>query len=156
MHNLVKSYLDGIAQVKEAVAGIGEPLLSFKPKDDAWSIKEIAIHLCDADLVAAYRMKKVIAEDNPLLMAFDQDAWTSRLGYSGLDHAFYLQLFGTIRSGMAEVLNNLPEEAWARTGIHNVAGKITLQDIVESYIGHVNDHVQQIERNKAAFAKGNR
>ncbi|MCC2687134.1 MAG: hypothetical protein K0R75_4033, partial [Paenibacillaceae bacterium] len=70
--------------------------------------------------------------------------------------AFYLQLFGTIRSGMAEVLNNLPEEAWARTGIHNVAGKITLQDIVESYIGHVNDHVQQIERNKAAFAKGNR
>jgi hypothetical protein len=101
-------------------------------------------------------MKKVIAEENPLLMAFDQDAWTSKLGYSGLDHEYYLQLFDTIRSGMAVILQNLPTEAWARTGIHNVAGKITLQDIVESYIGHVNDHLRQIERNKAAFASGDR
>jgi hypothetical protein len=156
MQSLITDYLKGMAQVQEAVDGVGEPLLSFKPADNAWSIKEIIIHLCDADLVAANRMKKVIAEDNPLLMAFDQDAWTSKLGYSELDHEYYLQLFGTIRKGMAVILRNLPAEAWARTGIHNVAGKITLQDIVESYIGHVNDHLKQIDRNKTAFAKGDR
>src|SRR5215472_8233113 len=46
-----------------------------------WNIRQIIAHLADTELVLAYRMRKVIAEDSPTIDAFDQDAWAKQLGY---------------------------------------------------------------------------
>src|ERR1039458_4940011 len=47
----------------------------FLPAPGKWSIRQIVAHLADAEMVGAHRFRQVIAEDNPTLMAFDQDAW---------------------------------------------------------------------------------
>jgi hypothetical protein len=151
MEELLQRYLGGYEKIRKALEGVEEELLRFKPAPNAWSIHEIVVHLCDADLVAAHRMKAVISETNPLLTAFDQDSWTSRMHYSELDLKTHLELFRLLRISMASVLQKLAPEEWQRTGIHNVAGKITLQDIVESYVEHVEGHLRQMERNKAAY-----
>ncbi len=46
-----------------------------------WSIREITAHLADTELVAGHRFRQLIAEDNPTLVAFDQNAWARNLGY---------------------------------------------------------------------------
>jgi hypothetical protein len=152
MEELVQSYADGYNRFELAVEGISEDLLNYKPSPDKWSIKEVIIHVCDAEMVAIHRMKKVISEENPLLLKFDPDAWASRLGYADLDHGAYLLLFKALRQSMAAVLQNLQPSDWERTGIHNVAGKQTLHDIVAMFDKHVDRHIAQINRNKAAFA----
>ncbi len=39
-----------------------------------WSIRQIVAHLADADLVGAHRFRQLIAEENPTLVAFDQES----------------------------------------------------------------------------------
>lgn len=151
MQRLIGEYAEGYRLLAEAIAGMSEEMLRFKPSPNEWSIKEIVIHAADAELVGVHRMKKILAEEHPLLLAFDQDVWTDRLQYSELDHRLYMELFRLLRDGMARILQQLKAEDFARTGVHNVAGKITLEDLLRSYIGHVQTHLRQIERVKAAY-----
>src|SRR3954447_13358363 len=44
-----------------------------------WSVRQIVAHLADSELVGAHRMRLIIAQENPTLTAFDQDAWTGNL-----------------------------------------------------------------------------
>lgn len=152
MEQLIQHYASGYERLTAALEGVSEPLLTYKPGPGKWSIKEVAVHVADAEMVAIHRMKKVIAEENPLLFKFDPDAWASRLDYASLDMNVYLELFRSLRAGMVPVLKGLKPEDWERTGIHNVAGKQTLRDIVQMFADHVDRHVAQIERNKQAYA----
>jgi hypothetical protein len=151
MNELIQSYSYGYDRLVEALQGVDERLLNFKPAPEKWSIKEVIVHVGDAEMVAVHRMKKVIAEDNPLLLKFDPDLWSARLDYVSLDMQLYLDIFKGLRQGMASILINLTEADWQRTGIHNVSGKLTLFDIVSMFVGHVERHIKQIERNKQAF-----
>ncbi|MBP1155485.1 MULTISPECIES: DinB family protein [unclassified Paenibacillus] len=152
MEALVQNYAKGVDLLMAALDGVSEEELLFKPAENKWSIKEVVIHVCDAEMVSTDRMKRIIAEDNPLLFKFDPDAWALRLNYQALDIQAYLAMFGALRFSMSAILSGLSNEDWQRTGVHNVAGKQTLQDVVQMFIGHVDRHIQQIERNKQAFA----
>lgn len=145
-------YERGFALLTEAIAGVSEELLHYKPSEQAWSIKEIVIHVCDTEIVAHHRMKQVIAESDPALIAFDQDLWTSRLRYEQLDMKLHLELFRLLRESMMPILQSMKDEDWTRSGIHSEAGKLTLRDLLVHFANHVETHVNQIERNKRSFA----
>lgn len=153
MEQIIEHYADGYARLKEALEGVSDELLHYKPAPGKWSVKQIIIHVADAEMVAVDRMKRVIAENNPLLFKFDPDAWADRLGYDQLDHLHYLAQFKLLRAGMEHVLRSLKPDDWKRTGVHNVSGKQTLEDIVRMFAKHVDAHIDQINRNKQAFAQ---
>src|SRR5665213_678864 len=50
-----------------------------------WSTLEVICHIADFEPVYADRMKRVIAEDYPLLLAGDPDIFQARLAYSNRD-----------------------------------------------------------------------
>lgn len=151
MNELIQAYVQGYDKLVDALKGVNEELLNFKPAPEKWSIKEVIVHVSDAEMVAIYRMKKIIAEDNPLLFKFDPDAWAGRMDYTALDMNYYLEMFKLQRIGMVNILNNLQASDWERTGVHNITGKQTLKDVVQMFVGHVDRHIQQMERNKQAF-----
>ncbi|GAB7058245.1 MULTISPECIES: DinB family protein [unclassified Paenibacillus] len=151
METLVQNYARGYERLSAALEGVSEELLNFKPGENKWSIKEVVIHVCDAEMLAVDRMKRIISENHPLFFKFDPDGWASRLNYSALDMNFYLNLFKMIRESMVPILQQLKEDDWKRTGVHNIAGKLSLRDVVETFVEHVNTHVRQIERNKRTF-----
>lgn len=153
MEALVQSYAEGFEKLSAAVEGLSEELLMYKPGENRWCIKEVVIHLCDAELVTLDRMKRVISENNPLFFKFDPDAWALRLQYQSLDMSVFLSLFAAFRSSMVPILHSLKEEDWARTGVHNQNGKMTLQELVTTFVEHLDRHIRQIERNKKAFAE---
>lgn len=108
----------------------------------AWSIAELAAHLLDCDLVAADRMKRIIAEENPTLQAFDEDAWLTRLGSHAMPIDEAVALFAANRRWMARVLRGLPEADFARAGQHTEAGRKTLADVVVTMANHVDHHLK--------------
>jgi uncharacterized damage-inducible protein DinB len=152
MEPLIASYAKGHERLKQAVAGVTEEELMFKQAPDQWSIKEIVIHLCDAEVVAVHRIKKVISEPNPQLLAFDQDRWSSRLTYQEQDHELQMEIFRLLRLSLIPVLSKLASEDWSRSSMHNENGAMTLQEIVEHFVNHTDQHLQQIDRVKLAFA----
>lgn len=149
---LLDAYKHGYVQLTDELEGLTDEQCNFKPSSDSWSIKEIVIHVTDAELVHIHRMKAVISEDNPLLTAFDQDAWSKQLQYSALNHHTYLSLFKVLRESFVPVLQNLNLEQFNRVGTHNTAGPLTLEQILVHTIEHVTDHIQQIKRVKAVMS----
>jgi hypothetical protein len=97
------------------------------------------------------RLRQVIAEENPVLPAIEQDAWAERLDYQHKKLSQALDTFRRARAENYELLKDLPEETFARTGQHSKRGTITLRDLLRIFAEHPEKHVQQIHAARAAF-----
>jgi len=153
MQNAIYRYLPDMERFIEQVRCYSEAELQFKPAPASWSIHEIVVHLYDVEIVLQHRLKAILAEDNPVIVAFDQDRWAQRLGYASLDLEHHLQALLAMRKAFAPVLETITEEDQKRTGQHNVDGEITARELVEKLcVTHLEGHVNQIQRNREAFA----
>ena len=125
----------------------------FLTAPDKWSIRQIVAHLADSELVGAHRMRAVIAEDNPTLTAFDQNAWTRNLDYTSRKPKQSLESFRRIRAETHDLLKTLPDAAFARTGNHTERGPMTLLQLVEGYAEHAESHARQMQAIREEYKK---
>ncbi len=118
-----------------------------------WTIRQIVAHLADAEMVGAHRFRQVIAEENPTLIAFDQDAWTRNLDYARRKPKTSLETFRRIRAENYELLKGLPPEAFDRAGNHSENGRVTLLQLLEGYAGHAESHAKQLQSIREEYQK---
>jgi hypothetical protein len=137
-----------LATVLAGVSGVEEDFVTAPGK---WSIRQIAAHLADAEMVGAHRMRQVIAEDNPTLIAYDQDAWTKNLDYARRQTQQSIETFRRIRAENYELLKEVPPAAWERTGNHTENGPMTLRRLLEGYTDHAESHAHQLQQIRQAF-----
>ncbi len=121
-----------------------------------WSIRQIVAHVADAELVCAHRLRQVIAEPNPTLIAFDQDAWAANLDYARRKPKQSLETFRRLRTENFELIKDLPESAYERAGNHSESGPMTLRRLVEGMAEHAESHARQMQGIRDAYkqAKG--
>lgn len=146
------AFILGPTLLRQAIQGIDAGLLNRRPPGDDWSIRDIVIHLADAELLGAVRIRLALAEESPPLPVYAQDAWKRRLQYLWRDPESAVSLFHQTRYASAEILDHCGAEAWQRTGLHPERGPLTVADLVKMYVDHVTDHVAQIAAARAAFA----
>jgi uncharacterized damage-inducible protein DinB len=151
MEELIREYANGYDLLRQAVEGVSEEEMVFKPAADKWSIREILVHLADAEIVGLHRMKKVLSEQEPMLTGYDQDAWAGALRYGEQDAEQHLQLFKLLRESFLPTLRGLRDEDWKRIGIHTEAGPLAFEQLLQRYVNHVRDHLKQIERVREAY-----
>ena len=155
--HLIESYAHGGEKVSQSIRSLtADDLLSVPPADanvGRWSIQQLVLHLSDCELVFCDRMKRVIAEDNPTLLAFDEMRWTAALHYHDQSVQDAVQLIDLARRQMAIVLRNLPQEAFARSGTHSQTGRRTLQDLVQSAVDHLEHHLKFVHGKRAYMGK---
>jgi len=137
--------------LREAIEGLTEEELRYKPAPDKWSIHQILIHVTDSEISSTSRLKKVLAEDAPLLISFDQEAWANNLGYDLLDREQHLLLFKLLRSSMQPILDHLTSEQSKRVGVYVDQAQFTFKQLLEFRVQHVRNHLDQIERVKIAY-----
>ncbi len=137
-----------IAVVTTGVAGAE---LDFEPAPGKWSIRQIVCHLADTEIVAADRFRRVIAEDEPTLIGFQQDAWAEKLDYRKRKISQAVESFRRLRTENYELLKDQPEEVYRRAGIHNERGRVTLLDLLSTYAQHVESHARQIQGIRQAY-----
>lgn len=137
--------------LREAIEGLTEEELRFKPAPDKWSIHQILIHVTDSEVSSTSRLKRVLAEDEPMLNSFDQDAWANKLGYDLLDRDEYVMLFKILRSSMQPILANLTREQSERVGVYPDQGRFTFKQFLYYRVEHIRSHIAQIERVKQAY-----
>ena len=148
---LLERFRRGPEVVAGALTDVSEAEEDFVAAPGKWSIRQIAAHLADSELVGAHRLRQVIAEDNPTLIAFDQDAWTKNLDYSRRKAEESLETFRRIRTENYELLKGVPDGAWERTGNHTENGPMTLRRLAEGYAGHAESHARQLQEIRTAF-----
>jgi hypothetical protein len=153
---LLERFRRGPELLAAVLTGVYGEEEDFVAEPGKWSIRQIVAHLADAEMVGAHRMRQVIAEENPTLMAYDQDAWTRNLDYARRKPKQSLETFRRIRAENYELLKDLPSDAFARSGNHTENGPMTLRQLLEGYAGHAEAHARQLQgiRNEYQKAKG--
>ncbi|MEW4570827.1 DinB family protein [Tautonia sp. JC769] len=139
--SLIDHYEKGGPLLAYATSSLSREQETARPGPGAWSLAELAIHLLDSDLVAGDRIKRMIAEESPTLLAYDENAWCSRLDYQSLPVEEAVSMFVANRRWIAHILRSLPESDFARSGNHTERGRITLADLVRGAVGHLDHHL---------------
>ena len=140
----IDAYLAGPAQLRRVVADLNSQQLKARPITDKWSILEVVCHLVDSEQAWCHRMKRVIVEERPLLIGYDESRFTASLGYNEHDLTAELALLEGMRLQMAQILRTLPEALWARTGVHSEQGLITLEEMLQAEVEHIPHHISTI------------
>lgn len=149
----VNSLLGKTPQLLETLLGdLPEELLQWKPNPDRWSISEVLAHLSALESVYADRVRRMVAEDSPRLVRYDQDGAKARKEYSHGSRVENLGQFTSLRRSTAALLNSLPASAGARTGVHSELGTITLAHMLHEWASHDLGHLRKIEELYRAHA----
>jgi hypothetical protein len=149
--DLLERYRRGGELLAMATMGAAGTELDFKPAPGKWCVRQIVCHLADSEAVGVMRLRMVAGEENPTLGAYNGEAWADNLDYGRRKISQALETFRRLRTENHELLKGLPEPAFERTGTHTERGKVSLLDLVQHDAEHVESHVQQIQRVRAAY-----
>ena len=148
---LIDDYLASARRLREGVAGLSPEQVKLRPVAGKWSTLEVVCHLADFEPILADRMKRVVAEESPLLLSGDPDKFQARLAYPSRDAEEELTLIQVVRSQMARILKTLSEADFARTGKHSIDGPLALTVYLERITGHIPHHVAFVEEKRKAL-----
>ena len=149
---LIAEYLEGPRTLRETVAGMSERELDASPIPGQWSTRQVVGHIVDFDLVYADRIKRVIAEEVPVLFGGDPDTFAARLAYECRDVDDEICLLEAIRFHVARILRSLKPVEFQRRAVHKVDGFVTLQTLLKQITNHIPHHVIFIRAKRNALA----
>jgi hypothetical protein len=147
----LEAYREGFRLVEAALAGATEAELDTRPAPGKWTAREIVHHLADSEMTAAVRLRRLIAEDQPNVGAYDEGVYAERLHYNR-PIASSLQAFRFARESTADLLDRLTPADWARAGVHPQHGPYSVDRWLEIYAVHAHNHAGQITRARAGSA----
>lgn len=149
----IPNYEQGADQLAAAVAGLTQADLLAFPIPNTWSIQQIVIHVADADCVLMDRMKRVIAEDNPPLVSFNETLWAQRLHMEQQSAADAVETVRLVRRQIGRILRAIPDSDFDRIGTHSEAGPLSLKTLVEKATGHLVHHLKFIINKRQKLGK---
>ena len=144
----IERYKAGYEVVCAVLRDITDEELDRRPAPDAWTAREIVHHLADSEMTSAIRLRRLLAEDEPAIVGYDQEEFARRLHYDR-PIAASLAAFQAARWTSGEMLDRLSEQDWARAGTHSEQGRYGVEDWLEIYAAHAHDHAAQISRARA-------
>jgi hypothetical protein len=146
---LIDRYTEGYRVVADALDGATETELDARPAPEKWSAREIVHHLADSEMTSAIRLRKLLAEDQPVITGYDEAEFARRLYYDRpLDAS--LAAFAAARASTAEILTRMSEAEWRRRGTHSDSGAYGVERWLEIYADHAHNHADQIRRARAS------
>ena len=154
---LIEKFAAGGEQLSMAIRGLTREDLLAVPAPDAnvgkWSIQQVVIHCMDSDLIAVDRIKRMVAEENPSLIGYDENKFVQNLFYDEQDAEIAVQLVDLNRKQFARVLRKLPDSALQRKGTHNERGVQTAGKYIQFTIEHLDHHLKFIHAKRANMGK---
>lgn len=127
--------------------------LETTPRPGEWSAKEVVAHLAETEVAFGWRLRTMIADDQPTLAPYDQNAWAAALIYQGYSAQRALRLFEVLREAHCSLLMALESGAWERTGLHPERGEITVRELVDHRAHHDLQHLAKL-RDKIGRLRG--
>ena len=111
-----------------------------------WSAAEVLAHLADAEVVAGWRVRSILASDAYPLQAFDQDVWADAFRYGDVNPSESLETFTALRESLLSLLRRVDRSRLEHHGLHAERGKESIPHLLRLYAGHDLNHLTQIEQ----------
>jgi hypothetical protein len=137
-------FVQGASLVREAVYGADAGTLS-RPGKEGWSIRDIVVHLADAEMVRATRIRFILAEEEPILAPYDEGMWKRKLHYLWRSPEASLALFDQLRFTTVEILRQLDMKSWERAGMTPEGDRLSVDELIRRGAAHAEEHSAQIK-----------
>ncbi len=154
--SLIDRYEQAIDPLIDFAKRLPAGVVDFRPMDrsDAWTIREHAIHMLDAESFGYGRIRLAVAQPGSRVFAWEEEIWQKAARYETADAIGSLETARGLRKPAAAMLRAIAEEDWAAFFIdHPARGRMELAQVVETYIGHAKSHLDYFGQNLAAYEK---
>lgn len=142
-------FAQGAAVIREAIRGVDTGTLS-RPGAEGWSIRDVLVHLSDAELVRSTRIRLILAGEEPPIFEFDEGTWKRKLHYLWRSPEAAIALFDQLRFTTLEVLRQLDTKSWDRCGIWPDGERVTVAGLIVRGANHAEEHSAQIQALRGA------
>lgn len=142
---LIERYEKGATAFTALMREIPSEIVDLAAAAGEWSVHQTALHVVDAEIVGAMRLRMIAAQPGSKLASYAGDVWGRELAYSKLPLAPAIALFQALRGNTAAMLRILPASAWQRRAEHEEAGEVTLESYLDSHCEHAEVHMREIE-----------
>ena len=153
---LLKEYCRGSELLRAKMAAIDDAMLNYRPDiEDAWTIKEHAIHVVDSEINGFLRLKSIIAQPGTHCYVMDEETWTKNIRRKNEDVGRYLAVYALIKEMVYDLLADEDPGNWNRDYfIRDYKGErseVTIETCLQIYIDHLRAHLEYVDRNMAAY-----
>lgn len=115
------------------------------PAGGGWSLRQVLVHLADAELVYGVRVRLLVGTDHPNLEGYDQERWAER--FTDLETiASALERWRVQREANLRLFDSLSEAEWGRTGLHAERGPESVDDQLTRIADHDVGHLRQLHQ----------
>ncbi len=153
---LLKAYKKGPQRIRKSIEGLTGEELKMHVIPGKWSIAEILIHLADADIIGACRIRQAFTvHPGPFPYYLEAD-WAVKLNYQQQLVEYInsnLDLFELLRKTTSVIFDNCSSDDWSKTGIHPERGEMSLREVLELYADHSERHLEQILERRIILGK---
>ena len=149
----IAQYAAGYNEVAGALEGFPREALVAHPIPGQWSACEIVQHLADSEAISAIRLRRLLAEEHPVIVGYDQEVYAVILRYNLRDMQPALDQFRAVRATTTQLLAAMSDEDWKRPGWHTEDGLYTAETWLDIYSVHAHNHAAQIRRLRDALKK---
>ena len=151
--SIIDEYEAGADKLIKATAGMTPADLSAAPIPGKWSTHQVVVHLADAESAFADRIRRIVAEDEPLLLAWDENKFVQRLHYEAQSATDAVELIALTRRQITRILRVLPDADFYRVGRHSERGPQTIIDVLGYAVPHLDHHLKFVAEKRKALGK---
>ncbi|HRJ49050.1 MAG TPA: DinB family protein [Phycisphaerales bacterium] len=160
---LIARFRRGIESFDRRIFFLDEARLDMAFLPDAgvgrWPIRVLVGHLADAQIATVHRVRRAVAEDHPVIAAWDENAFIdsgvygrssaammggeaapSGPGGSAFPLAGFVAVIHTLRRWMSEWLLTLTPAQWERAVLHPERGELSVRTLIEYDTWHLENH----------------
>jgi hypothetical protein len=148
-----KEIMKYIAQLKKQQKILNElfdkkKIYTKRYRKGGWTGKEVLIHIKDSETVLYDRLRRIIAEEKPLLLFFEQAQWQKNLHYMKQDIALAKNVFMTTRDSFIETVEMHLKKCSKKEGVHSRRGLMNMEQLIEHHLWHVELHINHLKKIK--------
>lgn len=155
----LKSVAERIEQQVESAVdrwrALPENILTFRPSEDAWSIKEITGHLIDSASNNHQRFIRLHLTEQLTFPDYGQDNihWVRIQNYQERNWEELLGLWRHYNIHLADIIRSVDPSCLSNVWQIDTETSITLFELMADYLRHLEDHLHQINDTLEAFEK---
>ncbi|MFM2268260.1 MAG: hypothetical protein RL757_1701 [Bacteroidota bacterium] len=130
-------------ETKTLVESLDETKLHYRYAEGKWTIKEILLHIIDAERIFAYRALRIARHDQTPLPGFEENDYVPVSGANDRTAADLLQEMTAVHKATIALIKGLPDSAAHQTGTCS-NHTMSVSGLLNLIAGHQQHHLNVI------------
>lgn len=126
------------------LTGLPEAKAGHRYAPGKWSVRELAGHLTDADLIFLYRIVCLARGETKALPGFEEDAYVASGDFDRRPWSGILDAWRGVSQAVSRLIAGIPAKAWDREGCANGV-RLNARQMLSVLMGHERHHLRVLQ-----------